>query len=85
MAEDDLADHVRRLLVRTARLDVDPASIALDRPLVGEGGLGVHSLEVFELVCALEDELGVTVTDDAIPTLRTVGAIVEHVRRQRSA
>lgn len=83
--EDELADRVRRLLAATARLELDPATLPLDRPLLGEGGLGIHSLEVFEFVCALEEEFGIAVADDALVPPVSLRSIVDYVRSHQPA
>jgi acyl carrier protein len=70
-----LADDVRRIIVETARLRVAPESIALDAPLHG-GGLDLASLEVMEVILALEEHFGIEVPDDRISALNSVGAIV---------
>lgn len=64
-------------------LDLDPAAITPDRPLSGPEGLGLQSLELFELVMQLEDTYGVRVDDERLASLTTVGAIVDYVLELR--
>ncbi len=53
--------------------------ITRDKALVDD--LGLSSLEVISLVAAFEDEFGVEVPDRVIPTLRTVGDIVDYLEK----
>ena len=56
-------------------IDIDSAGITRDSALVDD--LGLSSLEVINIVAAFEDEFGIEVPDRIIPTLRTVGDIVD--------
>ncbi|MFI7502177.1 acyl carrier protein [Streptomyces sp. NPDC049687] len=47
--------------------------------------LGLDSLDMVELVSALEDELGVTVTDEVASALTSLGEVVAYVDSQRAA
>lgn len=51
--------------------------ITKDSALVDD--LGLSSLEVINIVAAFEDEFDIEVPDRVIPTLRTVGDIVEYL------
>ena len=44
--------------------------------------LGADSLDVLQLLMTLEEEKGVTIPDDVLPTLKTVGDIVDYVEKQ---
>ena len=52
-------------------------NITMDSDLVDD--LGLSSLEVINIVAAFEDEFGIEVPDRVIPTLRTVGDIVNYL------
>lgn len=56
-------------------IDIDSSEITRDSALVDD--LGLSSLEVINIVAAFEDEFGIEVPDRIIPTLRTVGDIVD--------
>lgn len=55
----------------------DDYEITMDSDLVED--LGLSSLEVISMVAAFEDEFGIEVPDRVIPTLRTVGDIVNYL------
>ena len=58
-------------------VDCDPSEITEDSALIDD--LGLSSLEVINIVADFEDEFGVEVPDRVIPTLRTVGDIVNYL------
>ena len=60
-------------------VDAPVDEITRDKALVDD--LGLSSLEVISLVAAFEDEFGVEVPDRVIPTLRTVGDIVDYLEK----
>ena len=47
--------------------------------------LGADSLDVVELVMALEEEFGIEVPDEDVENIRTVGDIVEYVGSRAEA
>lgn len=44
--------------------------------------LGADSLDVLQLLMALEEEKGITIPDEVLPTLKTVGDIVAYMENQ---
>ena len=60
-------------------IDNDEIKITKDSALVDD--LGLSSLEVINIVAAFEDEFGIEVPDRIIPTLRTVGDIVDYLEK----
>ncbi len=60
-------------------IDNDEIEITRDSALVDD--LGLSSLEVINIVAAFEDEFGIEVPDRIIPTLRTVGDIVDYLEK----
>jgi len=44
--------------------------------------LGADSLDVVELVMALEDEFGIEIPDDEVGEIKTVGAAVEYIEKK---
>lgn len=46
--------------------------------------LGADSLDVVELVMALEDEFGVEIPDDEVGSIKTVGAAVDYIEKKQS-
>ena len=48
-----------------------------------EADLGINSLELAELAFRLEDEFGVVVEDDDIPSLITVGDVANYIEEHK--
>ncbi len=82
---EGLTDRIRELLVDALRLDgLDLASIDLSTPLLGDG-LGLDSIDVLELVVALEREFGIVVPTEEVASdaFQSVGTVVSLVERLR--
>ena len=45
--------------------------------------LGADSLDVVELVMALEDEFGIDIPDDEVNNIKTVGDAVEYIKNKQ--
>ena len=63
------------------QFELDPESITLDTNLIDD--LGADSLDVVELIMSLEDEFGVTISDEDAAQLYTVGRIVDYLENLR--
>lgn len=86
-AGGELADRIRELLVDALRLDgLDLGSLDLSTPLLGDG-LGLDSIDVLELVVALEREFGIVVPSEEVASesFGSVGSVVSLVERLRPA
>lgn len=47
--------------------------------------LGADSLDVVELVMALEDEFGIDIPDEEVGEIKTVGDAVNYIQKKQSA
>jgi acyl carrier protein len=72
----DFEKRVRELIAE--QLGVTIEQVVTDANLVSD--LGADSLDVVELVMALEDELGVEVPDEDAQKLVTVGAVLAYLK-----
>nr|MBQ1578327.1 acyl carrier protein [Oscillospiraceae bacterium] len=72
-------DKVREALAK--QFELDPESITLDTNLIDD--LGADSLDVVELIMSLEDEFGVSISDEDAAQLYTVGRIVDYLENLR--
>ena len=68
-------EKVKEVIMDTINCDED--QITLEASLKED--LGIDSLDAMELVMALEEEYGFTISEDAYPTFKTVKNIVDHV------
>ena len=61
------------------QFELDPESITLDTNLVED--LGADSLDVVELIMALEDSFGIAISDEDAAELYTVRRIVDYLEK----
>lgn len=66
-------EKIRDLLAN--QFEVDPETITIETSLIDD--LGADSLDVVEMIMALEDEYGVTVSDEEAVNLNTVRKIID--------
>ncbi len=59
------------------RLGVDPSSIDQDADVMTD--LGFDSLECAEILCEIEDDFGVEISDEYAPELRNVRAMADYI------
>ena len=68
-------EKIKEALV--AQFEVDPEKITRDTDIVND--LGADSLDLVELIMSLEEEYGISVTDEAVYEHRTVGEIADFI------
>jgi acyl carrier protein len=78
---DSIHDRIKRVIVSSLMLRIDPESIADDQPLF-RGGLGLDSVDALELLLGLEAEFRIRVKSerikrDAFTCVNTLAAFVE--------
>ncbi|MBR5095270.1 MAG: acyl carrier protein [Oscillospiraceae bacterium] len=62
-----------------SQFELDPETITLDTDLIDD--IGADSLDVVELIMSLEDEFGITISDEDAVQLHTVRRIVEYLEK----
>ena len=70
-----VTEKVNSIIVE--RLGVDNSSLVPEANLLDD--LGADSLDVVELVMALEEEFNIEVPDEDVEGIRTIGDIVQYV------
>ncbi|MBE6610924.1 MAG: acyl carrier protein [Ruminococcaceae bacterium] len=68
-------EKIADIIAKQLRADFD--DISEDTNIMDD--LGADSLDVVEMLMAIEESFGVTVPDEEIPNLKTVRDIVEYV------
>ena len=68
-------EKIRDVLAQ--QFEIDPETITPDTNLIDD--LGADSLDVVEMMMALEEEFGITIEDEKIAELKTVGDVVDCV------
>ncbi len=66
-----MSKDIKEMLAK--QLNIDVAKVTEDSRIVED--LGADSLDVVELLMTLEDEMGISVSDEEALTLKTVGDI----------
>jgi acyl carrier protein len=75
MANEELFDKVKDVIAE--QLNVDAADITPESAFVDD--LGADSLDIVELVMALEEEFGISIPDEEAENIRTVGDAVNYI------
>ena len=71
-----LLDDVKAVVVE--QLDCDPAEVKEDSKFIED--LGADSLDVVELVMALEEKFDIEIPDEDAEKISTVGDAVEYIK-----
>ncbi len=71
----DLSDRIQAIVAD--QLGVKPAEVTKDASILDD--LGADSLDVVELVMALEETFDIEIPDDAVEEMRTIGDIQRFV------
>jgi acyl carrier protein len=71
-------ETMKKLLVD--ELQIDPAQITLDAELSSD--LGINSIELANLIMICEEKFDITIDDDDIHKLVTVGDVVAYLEEQ---
>lgn len=74
----ELTERVKKVLIEKLMLQHEPNEIAEDSPLFGLG-LGLDSVDALEIVVAVEQEFGVTITDEDMQAFRSVNTIIDFI------
>ncbi len=76
--DNELEKKVRELVA--TQLGISSDQVTLDANLVSD--LGADSLDVVELVMAMEDELGVEIPDEDAQKLTTLNAVIAYLKEK---
>jgi acyl carrier protein len=75
MSKDDIYEKVKKIVAD--QLSVDPADVKPEASFAND--LGADSLDVVELVMALEEEFDIEIPDEAAEGIATVQAVVDYI------
>ncbi|AWN23687.1 acyl carrier protein [Deinococcus irradiatisoli] len=75
----DTYEQVKNVIVD--KLGVEADKVTPEARFVED--LGADSLETVELIMGLEDQFGVTISDEAAENIRTVQAAVDYISSQQ--
>ena len=72
-----LFEKVREALAE--QFDIDKETISMDTNVIED--LGADSLDLVELIMSLEDEFGISISDEQAQQLYTVSRIVDYLEK----
>ena len=75
---DELFEKTQKLIVE--KLDIDAAKVTLDASFRND--LGADSLDTYELVYAIEEELGVSIPDEKANEFETVRDAYDFIKAE---
>lgn len=78
MDKDELFKKVKALVAE--KLEIDPSKVTMEASFRKD--LGADSLDTYELVYAIEEELGVTIPDEKANEFETVKDAVDYLSTQ---
>ena len=76
---DELFDKMKKLIAE--KLEIDESKITMDSSFRQD--LGADSLDTFELVYAIEEELGIEVPDEKANEFETVRDAIDFIKTQK--
>ena len=77
---DELFEKIQKLIAE--KLEIDASKITLDSSFRGD--LGADSLDTYELVYAIEEELGVSIPDEKANEFETVRDAYDFIKSEQS-
>jgi len=77
---DDTLEKIKKIIVE--RLGVDPKDVTLEAGIRED--LGADSLDVVDLIMEIEDEFELSVKDEDVQNITTVGDIVAYINKVKS-
>jgi len=71
-------DKVRKIIAE--ELKVDEKNISMDTRLIED--LKADSIDSIQLIMALEEEFNISISDDTVQKIKTIGDIVEIIKKK---
>jgi acyl carrier protein len=76
---EDLYEQIKKIIAN--KLNIDPSKITLDASFRQD--LGADSLDTYELVYAIEEELGIKIPDEETTKFETVKDAYEFIKSKK--
>ena len=78
MEQEELFEKMKKLIAE--KLEIEEDKITLEASFRQD--LGADSLDTYELVYAIEEEMGISIPDEKANEFETVGDAVEYIKTQ---
>ena len=78
MSSEEILEKVKAIIVE--QLGVADTAVTMEASFIDD--LGADSLDLFELVMALEDEYSVEIPAEELQELTTVGAVMDYLKNK---
>ena len=78
----NIKDRVTAIVVKVLDPDLDAKNISEETKFVQD--LGADSLNMVEMVMAVEEEFGIEVPDDEASSMRAIGDVVKYIKDKKS-
>lgn len=72
-------DKIKEILIE--QLDVDEDDITMEASFIDD--LGADSLDIVELIMAMEEEFDIEISEDDADSISTVGAAIEYIKERQ--
>lgn len=90
-SREEIEKQVKGIIVDRLNLEIDPDEIESDAPIFlgsevegSKKGLGLDSVDALELVVGLNNEFGITITDEDMEIFESVEKITDFIMKQSS-
>lgn len=75
MVSEEIFEKIKQMLID--QLDVDENILTMDTDIAND--LDADSLDVVELIMAIEDEFNIAIPDEKIESIKTIGDLVKFI------
>jgi acyl carrier protein len=74
----ELTMKIKQMIIERLGLDTEPAIVSDNQPLFGRG-LEMDSLDTLEIVVMVNNEFGVSISDDDVQAFGSINALVDFI------
>jgi acyl carrier protein len=83
MADDELFEKMKKLIADKLEIDLENAGSKITMDASFRQDLGADSLDTYELVYAIEEEMGISIPDEKANEFETVRDAYEYIKSQQ--
>jgi acyl carrier protein len=83
MADDELFEKMKKLIADKLEIDLETDGGKITMDAAFRQDLGADSLDTYELVYAIEEEMGISIPDEKANEFETVRDAYEYIKSQQ--